>query len=238
MTPYYDDGNWPNVTLPLFNEAVNGQESVAPLDSRTAAGLVVEHHYLHRRPSISHSFGLWSAGEIVGCVTLGTPPSRHAQQSVCPTNPSLAIELNRLWVADAMPRNTESWFVSRALRMLPPLLVFSYADTRYEHYGYIYRALNFRYAGWTDMDRKTPRFDYIPWKEGAHTREAFRTGYAKKVRRQPKVKYWLPTGNRTERHKLAALCGWPALDWHALRVPGEPTLNAEEAAWVREVGAA
>ena len=46
--------------------------------------------------------------------------------------------------------------------MLPPRIVVSYADPLWGHYGYIYRALNFRYAGWTDMERKTPRYDYIP----------------------------------------------------------------------------
>lgn len=71
------------------------------------------------------------------------------------------------------------------------------------------------------------RARYIPWKEGAHTREAFRTGYAKRVRREPKAKYWTPTGTRTERRELVALCGWPSLDWHELRCPGEPVASDE-----------
>jgi len=191
---------------------------VEAVESRVAAKLVVEHHYLHRRPPISFAWGLYSNGECVGVVTYGTPPSRHLQMSACPGDPSLVIELNRLWVSDEMPRNSESWFVSRTLRELPPRIVVSYADTKEDHLGYVYRALNFHYAGWTDMDRKTPRYDYIPH-AGGHTREAFRTGYSHRVRRLPKVKYWITTGGRGTRRSLADLCAWPSLSWKTLPPP-------------------
>ena len=123
----------------------------------------------------------------------------------------VVIELNRLWVHDSLPRNTESWFVSRALALLPPKIVLSYADTAAGHLGYIYRALNFNYAGWTDMERKTPRFDYVS--PGKHSRDAFRNGFTDRVRRKPKVRYWITTGNRRERKQLEAQCLWPKMDW-------------------------
>lgn len=186
---------------------------VEPITAKRAAEMVVEHHYLHRRPPISHAYGLFNHGEMVGVVTYGTPASRHLQKSACPTDPSAVIELNRLWVSDEMPKNTESWFVSRSLKLLPPKIVVSYADTREQHYGYVYRALNFRYAGWTDMDRKTPRYDYIPHDPTAHSRESFRSGYASKVRRSPKVRYWIITGNKSERKALDRIAGWPSMDW-------------------------
>jgi hypothetical protein len=201
---------------------------VIPIPSRMAARVVIQHHYLHRRPPISHAFGLLIGADVVGVVTFGTPPSRHLQMSACPSNPAAVIELNRLWVSDEMPRNTESWFVSRALAMLPPLIVVSYADTERGHVGYIYRALNFFYAGWTDMERKTPRYDYVPTPElstdagllfppseikGKHSRDAMRCGEYTRVRRKPKLKYWTATGNRRDRRGLVAACGWPRLDW-------------------------
>lgn len=192
---------------------------VSTLDSKTAARLVVAHHYLHRRPPISYAYGIYADGHLSGAVTYGTPASRHLQMSACPTDPDLVIELNRLWLDDALPRNSESWFVSRTLRMLPPRIVVSYADPLHGHYGYIYRALNFQYAGWTDMERKTPRYDYIPHDPLQHTREAFRSGYAFKRRRVAKVKYWTTTGNRVERRQLAQLCGWPSYDWNTLPPP-------------------
>lgn len=193
--------------------------TVERIEPKQAASLVVEHHYLHRRPPISHAYGLFNRGILVGVCTYGTPASRHLQMGACPSDPSNVIELNRLWVSDAMPTNTESWFVSRTLKQLPPKIVVSYADTKEQHYGYIYRALNFNYAGWTDMERKTPRYDYIPHDPGAHTREAFRSGYSHRVRRLPKVKYWTTTGNKAERRHLTKLCGWPQLSWQELPPP-------------------
>lgn len=190
------------------------------ISHKEAVALVIEHHYLHRKPPISFAFGLIDDfGETKGCITFGTPASRHMLIGACRSSPEDVIELNRLWVSDEMPRNTESWFVSRALSLLPPKIVLSYADTAAGHMGYIYRAANFFYAGWTDMERKTPRFDYIA--PGKHSRDAFRNGFTDRVRRKPKVKYWTVTGNRRERKALTAACSWPRLDWKISPPPTE-----------------
>ena len=170
------------------------------------------YHYLRRRPPNSYSFGLFdSHDKLMGVCILGTPPSRHLQISLCPANPSLVIELNRLWVHDVMPGNTESWFIAQVLKQLPPKIICSFADTVQNHLGIIYRASNWFYAGVTDADRKTPRFDYVS--PGKHSRDAFRTGYVDKVRRKPKHRYWTVTGNRREKHNLTLLCNWPKLPW-------------------------
>lgn len=201
---------------------------VQPITSQLANQTVIKHHYLHRKAPISFAYGLYKGPKLLGVVTFGTPPSRHLQMSACPSDPALVLELNRLWVHDIMPTNTESWFVSRALKLLPPRIIVSYADPKFGHYGYIYRALNFNYAGWTDMERKTPRFDYIPIDPTKHTREAFRSGVAYKVRRIPKVKYWIVTGpTKTERKRLSALCGWVCMDWRETPPPiPEETVTA------------
>ncbi len=187
---------------------------VQPITSKIARSLVEQHHYLHRKPPVSFAFGLLDGDRIAGVITFGTPPSRHLQVSAAPTAPEKVIELNRLWVEDAQPKNTESWFVSRALALLPPLIVVSYADTAHGHAGYIYRALNFFYAGYTDMERKTPRYDYVV--AGKHSRDAFRCNQFTRVRRKPKYKYWTLTGTRRERRALAPLAAWPKLDWHQI----------------------
>lgn len=183
-----------------------------PISASFAREIVEIEHYLHRKPPVSYAYALISNDVLVGVVTFGVPASPHLMKSACPTNPSKIIELNRLWVCDSQPRNTESWFVSRALDVLPPHIVVSYADTTQGHQGYIYRALNFNYAGWTDMERKTPRFDYVV-PNGKHSRDAFRSGNFVRVRRKPKVKYWIITGNRRQKHELSFFCGWPSLDW-------------------------
>lgn len=203
--------------------------AIAVIESKTATALVVARHYLHRRPPISHAFGLYVHGVLMGVVTYGTPASRHLQMGACPSDPSLVIELNRLWLDDALPKNTASWFVSRSLRMLPPRIVVSYADPVWGHVGYVYRALSFNYAGWTDMERKTPRYDYLPADPKTHTRDAFRNGYVRKRRRIPKVKYWTVTGNHAQRRWLRKLCGWPVYDWRAMPPP-TPAVSEEATA--------
>lgn len=215
-------------TLPLW-ETDDTNPTITELDPRTAAQLVVAHHYLHRRPPISHAYGIRLGGRLLGTVTYGTPASRHLQIGACPTDPGKVIELNRLWLDDELPRNSESWFVSRTLRMLPPRIVVSYADPVHGHYGYIYRALNFHYAGWTDMERKTPRYDYIPVDPTKHTRDAFRNGVAFKRRRVPKVKYWTVTGTPTDRKVLRNLCGWPIYNWQEMPPPTHTPTTEETA---------
>lgn len=205
--------------------------NVMPISHRVAGRIAAERHYLHRRPPISHAFALVTDGSIDGIICFGVPASPHLTRGACPSDPSIVLELNRLWVDDRMPRNTESWFIARALALLPPRIVVSYADLSVGHEGIIYRAANFRYAGWTDMDRPTPRLDYVaaqrvtdgglgfaPPRE-PHTREATRSGTVEKRRRTPKVKYWTATGTASQRRALVSRCGWPSLDWTSLPPP-------------------
>ncbi|MFH8405487.1 hypothetical protein ACH4FX_12040 [Streptomyces sp. NPDC018019] len=214
-----DEEEW---DVPLDLPAMVGllDMEVRPMAARPARELAEREHYLHRKPAVSFAFGLYCEAAPVGLVTLGCPASGHLQRGACPAEPSRVIELNRLWVADAMPKNTASWFVSRALRQVPPHVIVSYADTTQGHMGYVYRAMSFRYAGWTDMERRTPRLDYVPLR-GGHSREAMRSGYRGTVRRKPKVKYWTTTGDRRQRRRLAAQCTWPSLDWKRLPPPTE-----------------
>lgn len=192
---------------------------VHAISAAAACEMVVAHHYLHRAPPTSYAFGLIVAGRVVGVVTFGVPASRHLQLSLCRERPDVVLELNRLWVCDTMPRNTESAFVARALAQLPPRLVCSYADTAHGHVGYVYRAGNWYYSGVTDQERKTPRYDYIP-ASGRHSRDAFRGGGAfERVRRLPKHKYWRATGNRRDRKQLEAICTWPKMKWPPKEAP-------------------
>jgi hypothetical protein len=195
---------------------------VRPITRADCKYLLLNHHYAKRVPSISFAYGLFFESELIGVITFGSPASRHLQIGVCPTAPDKVIELNRLCVLDSAPRNTASWFISRALKLLPSFIVVSYADTTAGHKGYVYRSANFNYAGWTDMERKTPRFDYIV--PGKHTRDAFRNGtpqYTDKVRRKPKIKYWTITGDRREQRQLLNLCSWPCMSWREYPPPSE-----------------
>lgn len=61
---------------------------------------------------------------------------------------SEVIELRRLCCVDDTPRNAESYFIGRSLRLLKKdwkgKVVVSYADKEYGHAGTIYKASNFK----------------------------------------------------------------------------------------------
>jgi hypothetical protein len=99
--------------------------------------------------SISYAFGLFDeSNNLQGICTFGKPPSPSLCTGVCgEENSKYVFELNRLCVNDNLPKNTLSFFVSKCLKILPDMIVVSYADTSQNHHGYIYQATNWIYTG-------------------------------------------------------------------------------------------
>ena len=109
-------------------------------------------HYAKRIPSISFSFGLYDLANILqGVCTIGKPPSPSLCDGVCgKENSKYVYELNRLCVNEGLPKNTLSIFVGKVLKLLPKMILVSYADTSQNHNGYIYQATNWIYTGLSD----------------------------------------------------------------------------------------
>ena len=108
-------------------------------------------HYAKRLPSISYSFGLFDQNILIGICTIGKPPSPPLCIGVCGQSESEYVyELNRLVVNEDLPKNSLSYFVSRVLKLLPSMILVSYADTSQHHHGYIYQATNWIYTGLSD----------------------------------------------------------------------------------------
>jgi len=104
-------------------------------------------HYAKRMPSISFAFGLFNKNNLCGVITYGTPPSATLRKGLAgPQNIKNIIELNRLCLKNNK-KNEASILVSRSLKMLPPCIVISFADTSQKHIGYVYQATNFFYCG-------------------------------------------------------------------------------------------
>lgn len=63
-------------------------------------------------------------------------------------NPKDVIELRRLCCIDDTPKNCESYFIGKSLKMLKSIwsgsVVVSYSDKEYNHHGTIYKASNFK----------------------------------------------------------------------------------------------
>lgn len=96
---------------------------------------------------ISHAFGAFDNGNLIGVVTYGTPLSSTLKDGVCGEQyANCVLELNRLCCESR--KNLASTLVGRSLQMLPkPSIVVSYADTGQGHIGFVYQATNFIYTG-------------------------------------------------------------------------------------------
>jgi hypothetical protein len=96
---------------------------------------------------------LFDVTTLIGVIMFSTPISETARSIVFgPENKSRVIELHRMHIKWSAPKNTESWFISRALKLLkedrPDIwAVITYADTTYGHTGGIYKATNAYSAG-------------------------------------------------------------------------------------------
>jgi hypothetical protein len=130
----------------------------AKIDKRLARLAVIEKHYLHRPCPISWAWGIVVEGRLKGVLTVGRPCSRTVCEGVCGKERSADVyELNRLWLDEGLPCNSESQFIGWCLRELGKthrnVILVSYADTKPSegaadgHVGYVYQATNWIYTG-------------------------------------------------------------------------------------------
>ena len=121
---------------------------VCSIDNEETKDWLLHVHYAHRLPSISYAFGLYDNNILIGICTYGHPVTSCARKVLGEEYMDSILELNRLCVKEGLPRNTLSWFVSQTFKLLPkPVPLISYADTAYNHHGYIYQATNWIYTG-------------------------------------------------------------------------------------------
>lgn len=84
-----------------------------------------------------------------------TPCSENVRASIFGSDyKDNVVELHRLHILDVTPKNTESWFISRCLKLLvidrpQTWAVISFSDLTQGHKGTIYQATNFMFCGTT-----------------------------------------------------------------------------------------
>ena len=171
--------------------------SVKSIDSYECKDWLLNKHYAKRLCSISYSFGLFSMNNVLqGVCTFGKPASPSLCDGVCgKENSKYVYELNRLCVNDNLGKNVLSFFVSNALKMLPKLIIVSYADTAQNHHGYIYQATNWFYTG------KTKERTDIGQEDGTHSRHYLKNeDYSKnRKHRSSKYRYIYFTGTKNDK---------------------------------------
>jgi len=129
---------------------------VAKVDAKTGKEFVKKHHYSHGIHNGPMTYGMFDRGsELVGVLAFATPSSEAVCSSVFgPEFKRSVTELHRLVLLDEVPHNAESFFISRALKLLRQdrpnyVAVLSFADTTQGHVGTIYQATNALYCGTT-----------------------------------------------------------------------------------------
>ncbi len=124
------------------------------IDRNMANEIIVKNHYSNKfyAASIYH-FGLFNQNQLVGVLQFGYAMNPASYASVVEgTKENEYLELNRMWICDSQPRNTESKTISyciKALKKLHPNLAWvqSFADERCGKFGVVYQACNFDYCG-------------------------------------------------------------------------------------------
>ena len=117
---------------------------------------IIKNHYshgCHNRPS--PCYGLFDKEKMIGVLMFATPCSERVRASVFGEQyKDCVTELHRLHILDFTPKNTESWFISRCLKLLkkdkPQIkAVLSFSDLTVGHSGVIYKATNAYRVGQT-----------------------------------------------------------------------------------------
>src|SRR2546427_1761577 len=108
-TPDYPSGDGGSTPTPSLQ--------FVELEKRKATDLVETHHYLKRACPVSWAWGIKVGDKILGVLTIGKPCSWSVicgvvRETLVDMKKSSSrskdvFELNRLWVDDSLPKNTE-----------------------------------------------------------------------------------------------------------------------------------
>ena len=81
---------------------------------------IIKNHYSHGcHNGPSPCYGLFDNEQLIGCLMFATPCSEAVRASVFGAEyKDNVTELHRLHILDVTPKNTESWFISRCLKLL------------------------------------------------------------------------------------------------------------------------
>jgi hypothetical protein len=113
---------------------------------------VKEHHYSHSVPGgVEYSFRLEFNGQLGGALLIGMKTGNVDAVLIKGHKPTDFRELVRLVLLDAVPRNSESQFISWCVRYMKQhtqvKALVSFADPEHGHSGTVYRASGWRYDG-------------------------------------------------------------------------------------------
>jgi len=125
--------------------------TVRAVSPGTIRHIIVERHYLHAMPAACwRCFGIYAGDQLKGAAVFTAGP-RNGFRVLHGAAPQHVAVLARLWLADDLPKNSESRVIGILLRHAKRerlwKLILSYADPAAGHAGVIYRATGWLYLG-------------------------------------------------------------------------------------------
>lgn len=128
--------------------------SVRLIDRDTANGVIRQNHYSRTVfPNSLEHLGVFIGPDMVGVLQWGQAMNPASGASIVP---GLTVdrwrELNRMWIDDVAPRNTESRAISYSVKLIkrrsPQVVMLqSFADERCGGLGVVYQACSFGFYG-------------------------------------------------------------------------------------------
>lgn len=127
---------------------------VALLDRREANRIIIANHYSRRvYNGTTLHLGIWIGGRMLGVLQYGYAMNPASAGSIVPgTGMDEYLELNRMWLHDDAPRNSESRSLAASIRLIRRIRpavkwIQSFADERCGLFGTVYQAAGFTYHG-------------------------------------------------------------------------------------------
>lgn len=206
--------------------------TVQPIRGGVGRDFIKEHHYSRGCHNGPMCWGLHDHGRLIGVCAFATPNSEAVRASVFGVEHKAHVtELHRLVILDETPKNTESWFITRALAGLherkPDIWgVLSFADGSEGHRGTIYQATNALYLGTTGRARfwrdETGRLRH-PRQNGHNVtpEEAQALGWRPEMR-EAKHRYLFLLGDGpAHRRRLRTMVSQPSLPYPKGEAPSQ-----------------
>jgi hypothetical protein len=128
--------------------------SVMEIDRKLARDVIIANHYSKKVYAASYiHLGVFIGGEMRGVLQFGYAMNPASGGSVVVgTEMNEYLELNRMWLDDVAPRNSESKAISYAVKFIKRKFpkvkwIQSFADERCGGFGIVYQACSFDYFG-------------------------------------------------------------------------------------------
>lgn len=192
--------------------------SIKRIPCKEAKEYIKKNHYSHGcHNGPSPCYGLFDNENLIGCLMFATPCSENVRASIFgEEHKDWVIELHRLHILDCTPKNTESWFISRCLKLLkqdkPQIkAVLSFSDMTEGHTGIIYKATNAYRLGTTGKAKfyrdKDGRLRH-PRQSGVNITEqmAKEKGWTPEIREAKNRYLYILANSKVEKKHLIKMC--------------------------------